>query len=169
MTAPQRRTRRLARATGLVLLVQFSLGMVVNLYETVPRSHPGARAHEYFSGVARGISWSIRHANWSLALHAGLGLLLVLIAVAPLISAIATRTRRHIASASLGIALIIGAGFNGASFLNYGHALSSLLMAMCFILAFTIYLVGFDPVGPSTALVGGREQLNDRTAGVGRP
>lgn len=145
MISPQRRTRLLARATGLALLTQFALGMVVNLYDNVPHSHPGARANDYFSGVAHGILWSIRHATWALALHAGLGLLLILIAVAPLASAIATRTRRHIASGVIGISLIIGAGFNGASFLNYGHALSSLLMATFFILALTTYLIGFDP------------------------
>jgi hypothetical protein len=139
------RPQLLARATALALTAQFILGMVVNTYVAIPPRHPGARANEFFSGVAKGVAWAVQHASWSLALHAALGLILVLAASAVLVSAITTRDRRNTASAIAGMLLIIGAGFNGGSFLTYGHALSSLLMAIFFLLAFAIYLVGFAP------------------------
>ena len=37
---------------------------------------------------------------------------------------------------------IVGAGFNGASFLNYGHDVSSLIMAVLWALALACYLTG---------------------------
>ena len=42
----------------------------------------------------------------------------------------------------LGALCIVGAGFNGASFLNYGHDVSSLIMAMLWALALACYLTG---------------------------
>ncbi len=44
--------------------------------------------------------------------------------------------------AVLGALTIIGAGFNGASFLNYNDAVSSLIMAALWALALACYLAG---------------------------
>jgi hypothetical protein len=79
-----RMTRQLAVNIGAcaLLLVQYLLGMVVNVYVVLPVSHPG-------TGAA-----------------------------------------------------IIGAGFNGASFVNYGHAFSSMTMAGLWALALACYLAG---------------------------
>lgn len=46
------------------------------------------------------------------------------------------------ATAVLGALFIVGAGFNGASFVNYGHDVSSLIMAVLWALALTCYLTG---------------------------
>ncbi|MGH2874460.1 MAG: hypothetical protein ACRDL5_18625 [Solirubrobacteraceae bacterium] len=129
-------------AIAVLLLAQFVLGMVVNLYVVVPRSHPGARAGNYLSGVVSGVSWAIRRGPWSLAVHAALGLALVIVALVYLLHTLRTRTRGALAPALLGAVLTIGAGFNGASFLDFGHAVSSLVMAVCSVLAFTAYLAG---------------------------
>ena len=40
-------------AALLMLMIQFLLGMAVNLFVTIPTDHPGARPSEYFSGVAQ--------------------------------------------------------------------------------------------------------------------
>jgi hypothetical protein len=40
---------------GLLVLVQAGLGIVVNLYVTVPAHHPGGRPPEYFSGSFRSV------------------------------------------------------------------------------------------------------------------
>jgi hypothetical protein len=40
----------------------------------------------------------------------------------------------------LGLVFIIGAGFNGASFLNYGNAVNSFIMAALWALATTCYV-----------------------------
>jgi hypothetical protein len=42
----------------------------------------------------------------------------------------------------VGVLAIIGAGFNGASFLNYGHDFSSMIMAGLFAVALGSYLTG---------------------------
>ena len=132
--------RTLTLAIAIVLLVQFTLGMIVNLYITIPRSHPGAKAGNYFSGLAHGLPWAATHAAFPLALHAGLGLLAAVGTVALLLINIRSRKRSHIVTAALGAAFTVAAGFNGASFLNYGHDLSSLLMAIFFAVALAAYI-----------------------------
>jgi len=136
--------RPLAAVTLLLLAIQFLIGMVVNLYVTVPTVHPGAGAPEYFSGVAVGVVWALGHATWWLRLHAIAGLLLFLGALALLGLAIVSRRRAWIVAAVVGLLGIMAAGFNGASFMNYGgHAFSSLFMSMGFLLAVISYAVGF--------------------------
>jgi hypothetical protein len=44
-------------------------------------------------------------------------------------------------SAVLGASFIIGAGFNGASFLDFNHNISSLIMSLLFALATLAYVV----------------------------
>ncbi len=58
------------------LVVQFWLGMWVNLFVDVPKTHPGANP-EFFTGAARSVSWAILSgpSGW-LAIHAALGRLL---------------------------------------------------------------------------------------------
>jgi hypothetical protein len=46
------------------------------------------------------------------------------------------------AASVIGALAIIGAGFNGASFVNYGHAVSSMIMASLWALALACYLTG---------------------------
>ncbi len=129
--------------TLLLLAVQFLIGMVVNLYVQVPSAHPGAQAPEYFTGVVQGIGWVLVHGTWSLWIHTVIGLLLVLASFILLGLSIAARQRAWIITSVLGLMGILGAGFNGASFLNYGHDFSSLIMSACFLLAVISYTVGF--------------------------
>jgi hypothetical protein len=49
-----------------------------------------------------------------------------------------SRTER--AASVLGLLFIVGAGFNGTSFLNYGHAVSSFIMAAVWALATACYV-----------------------------
>ena len=140
----RRRDRGMTLAIIFGLLVQMALGMVANLYVTIPAHHPGAHAGSYFSGAASGVGWATGHAPWSLAIHAAFGLVLVVAVVARLALAARRRGRRDIVLAIAGAVFTIGAGFNGASFLNYGHALSSLLMALLFALALAAYAIALD-------------------------
>jgi hypothetical protein len=39
--------------TLVFLIVQFLLGMAVNLFVTIPTNHPGANPPEYFGGWSR--------------------------------------------------------------------------------------------------------------------
>ncbi|MGO9292928.1 MAG: hypothetical protein ACLP52_03420 [Streptosporangiaceae bacterium] len=66
-------------------------------------------------------------------MHAGLGLGLVIVVLAVAIGCLRTARRPAAALAVLAALLVIGAGFNGASFLDFSDNLSSLLMALlCF-------------------------------------
>jgi hypothetical protein len=134
--------RPLASITLLLLVAQFLVGMLVNLYVKVPASHPGADAPEYFSGVARGVAWALVYSEWALKLHAIIGLLVFLGALAILALAIRQRERAWIIAAAFGLLGILAAGFNGASFLNYGHDFSSLLMSLGFLIAVVAYALG---------------------------
>jgi hypothetical protein len=54
----------------------------------------------------------------------------------------AVKLRSSRVTSILGALLTIGAGFNGASFLDFNHDISSLLMALLALGALSCYLVG---------------------------
>jgi len=73
-------TRWIRSLTAFILLLlatQFLVGIVVNLFVTIPDAHPGAQASEYFSGVAQGVSWAIIGGALPLQAHVLIGLLLL--------------------------------------------------------------------------------------------
>lgn len=135
--------RIVAAITLLLLAIQFLIGMIVNLFIQVPGVHPGAEAPEYFSGVVQGVAWALIHSELGLLLHVAVGLLLGIAAFTLLGLAIASRQRAWIVTSIIGWVGVVGAGFNGASFLNYGHDFSSLLMSIGFLLAVVSYAIGF--------------------------
>jgi hypothetical protein len=134
--------RRLAVSIGacVLLLAQYLLGMAVNVAVVLPKHHPGAAAANYFSGVASGVSWAISAGPAWVAAHATLGLALGLAALAAIALTWRAGSRTERTMAVLGLLFIIGAGFNGASFLNYGHAASSFIMAALWALATGCYV-----------------------------
>jgi hypothetical protein len=135
----------------ILLVIQFLLGMAVNLFVTIPTHHPGANPPEYFSGVVQSVTWAILHGNILLILHASLGLLLVLNAFGLLVAAIRTRSRDLIVVTSFGAFGVLAAGFNGGSFLNYNQDFSSMIMAIFFAWAVVSYAVGLLVTGRTTA------------------
>jgi hypothetical protein len=143
--APARSRARLTRqamALALLLLVQFFLGMVTNLYVTIPDKHPGAGAKDFFSGAPRSVAWAISSGPAWLAAHAALGLALCLVSILFIVTAARARDRMWIWLSVAGCLLMIGAAFNGASFVTYNHDFSSLIMAGLFALALASYLAG---------------------------
>ena len=122
-----------------MLLIQFLLGMAVNLFVTVPSNHPGANPPEYFCGVVSSVTWAILRGGLWLTLHAAWGLILVLGALGTLVQAIRLGGGGRITLTVLGFIGVLGAGFNGGSFLNYNQNFSSMLMAVGFALAMSAY------------------------------
>jgi hypothetical protein len=61
----------------IALLIQYLLGIAVNLFVTIPTRHPGAEPPEYFNGVVQSVTWAVLHGPFLLVLHASFGLLLV--------------------------------------------------------------------------------------------
>lgn len=142
VTSP-RALRPLAITTFFLLLAQFLLGMLVNFYVTIPDSHPGAHPSNYFVGVVQGDGWALlMQGMLSLRLHVALGLLLGIAALALIWLALASRQRGWIIASVVGFLGILGAGFNGASFMNYGFDVSSLIMSIFFVIALSAYAIG---------------------------
>src|SRR4029077_3646038 len=139
----------------VMLIAQFLLGMAVNLFVKVPTDHPGSNPPEYFSGVAQSVTWAILHGNTLLAIHGAFGLVLVLAAVGTLVRAIANRRRGILAAAIVGFIGVLGAGFNGGSYLNYHEDFSSMIMATGFAIAVVAYSAGLylsgDIISSTTA------------------
>jgi hypothetical protein len=125
----------------LALVVQFLLGMVANLFVKLPDQHPGANAREYFGGVAAAIGWVLPHGPGWVAAHVLLGLVLVVGGIAAPVVTRPVGVRAHTVLTVVGGLAIIGAGFNGASFVNYGHDASSMVMAGLWAVALTCYVV----------------------------
>ena len=128
----------------VLLAAQFLVGMLVNLFVQVPAVHPGANAPEYFSGVVQGVAWALLHAPLWLLVHTIVGLLLFIAALVLIGFAIATRRKAWIIVSVVGLLGIMLGGFNGASFMNYGHDFSSLLMSIGFLLAAIPYTIGLS-------------------------
>jgi len=132
------------------LLVQFLLGMALNLFVELPRDHPGANPPEYFSGVAQSVTWAILHGPLLLVLHAVLGLLLLIGSIVLFVQAVRSGPRSFAIATGVGGFAILAAGFNGGSFLNYNEDFSSMIMAAFFAIAIAAYAAAMF-VTPSEA------------------
>jgi hypothetical protein len=143
--AEGRARRRLRRAAlGMVggLLIEFLAGMLVNLFTTIPDNHPGSNPSGYLGGSFDSVRWAITQSGLlALAFHASLGLLLIVNGLVLIILARRLGRRSVTVSTVLGFLLVVGAGFNGASFLDFGQDYSSMLMATLFGLAVLAYTV----------------------------
>lgn len=123
------------------LLAQLVLGMAANLFVTIPAHYPGASPKNYFVGAGHSVGWAITSGLLPLAAHVILGILLV-IAGFVLIALAASSDHRGVLIASiLGVLFILGAAFNGASFLNFNDDFSSMIMAGLFAAALACYVV----------------------------
>jgi uncharacterized membrane protein YhaH (DUF805 family) len=121
---------------GVVLLTaQFLFGMALNLFITLPRSHPGANPGEYFSGSLQSVVWALGSGIWLLLIHVIVALLILANAIALVVQAIRERRRSAIVLAVFGLLGVVFAGFNGASFLDFNFDFSSMLMSAGFALA----------------------------------
>jgi hypothetical protein len=125
----QARLRQAIMAILILLIVQFALGISVNLYVTLPTAgHPG-------------------HSSWFgngplLALHAALGMFLSLAALFVLVRAIMARNTVLIVTSAGGLVAIGLAFYFGASFtekLTNGYSLG---MAISFAVALACYAIG---------------------------
>jgi membrane-associated PAP2 superfamily phosphatase len=136
-----RLTRQALILSGL-LVVQFFVGMITNLYVTIPANHPGTGTRNFFAGAPRSVAWAVSSGPTWLAVHAALGLALAVASIAFIVTAVRARDRLWIWLSVAGCLLLIGAGFNGASFLVFNHDFSSLIMSGLFALTLVAYMTG---------------------------
>ena len=111
--------RRASFAAFVMLVVQFALGMYVNLYVTVPSADHGS-----------GFGQAIANGPAGLTLHIVLGLLLILAALGFGVQAILARRPALIAAAVLALLAMIGAAASGSSFTGSGKDGASMAMAV---------------------------------------
>lgn len=128
--------RRASLASFVMLVIQFGIGMAVNLYVTVPKSDRG-----------QGIGHALSTGPWGITVHVIVGLLLLLSAIGLLVQSIMARRRVLIATAVIGLLSILGATMEGGAFVRNGQAEASLLMAVLTLVAllaygFNLYLLG---------------------------
>ena len=140
------------------LLVQFVLGMAANLFVTIPAHHPGARPGNYLVGSGQSVGWAISSGPLALAAHATLGILLVVTGFVLIFLAASSGHREVLVASILGVLFILGAAFNGASFLDFNDNPSSMIMAGLFAAALACYVVVLFQLNAAPA-----------AAGTGRP
>ena len=114
--------RIVSTAVAAIVLVEYGLGIGVNLYTQVP----GADENHGF-GTALGKALTSQPA--ALAVHVGLGLALLLGGLAVLARAVLARHFIAIAASTVAFLALIGAAGFGASFVDKGRAGASMTMA----------------------------------------
>lgn len=111
--------RRACLTTLIALAAQFSLGMIVNLYVSVPASDAHA-----------GFIQEIKTAPFALTVHVLLGIVLIVSATVVLIRAAKVRDRPMVTLAVTGLTAILGAFAAGEMFVKNGENAASLWMAI---------------------------------------
>src|SRR5580693_2632348 len=132
--SPDEVIRRASLGTAVALLIQYGLGMRVNLYATIPARDQGGGE---FAAIGRALS----NGPAGLAVHTALGLLLLAGSVVPLIRAVAARRPAFIVTSVLSLLAILGAAASGAAFVNAGANGASLGMALLTAVALLCQLV----------------------------
>lgn len=125
---PARALGRLRGASSgalVMVVIQFALGVGVNLYITPAR---GGVSEAFTNGPL-------------LALHAVLGILLIIAAIDLLVRAILVRHRVVIVVSAIGLLAIIAAAGSGVAFLSDGQNGSSMGMAIAGCVALLCYAV----------------------------
>ncbi|MDR2322082.1 MAG: hypothetical protein LBE60_10600 [Microbacterium sp.] len=114
----------------------FVLGMVLNLFVTLPEKHPGAGGAEYFGASGMSLIWALSlGGGWALFLHAAMGVLLALATLTVFLGSLYRGGWGWRWITGIAALFTIGAAFNGLSFLDYGEDFSSAIMAGCWLIA----------------------------------
>ena len=125
-----------------LLIAQYILGMTLDLFTTLPKTHPGMSG-PYLNQLWDGFCWALVGGGGpALASHVGTATLLVLGGIATLGFAIAGRNKTWIIAASFGLLGIVLALLNGIEFINTGLDKHSFAMAMAFMIALISYGAG---------------------------
>jgi hypothetical protein len=156
-----RRVRRLRRAgfgAFVMLVVQFALGIYVNLYVPVPGADHG-----------QGFGQAIANGPAGITLHIVLGLLLILAAAGFLVQAILARRPALIAVGAAGLLAMIGAAAAGSTFAGSGRDSASMAMALLATVGLlcygtSLFLLPRPAAGDTTATVRAESRPGDRKA-----
>jgi hypothetical protein len=135
-----------ALAAVVMLLVEYGLGISVNLYSTLPASDPG-------KSLFAGFTSAVGDGPLLLSLHALLGTLLLITASAALARSLRLGATPPIALTTVALLVIVAAWLAGSEFVGHMKNGASLVMALatavailCY--ALVIFLVGSSPRSP---------------------
>jgi hypothetical protein len=123
-------------AALVMLVIEFGLGVVVNLYATLPGSDRGATFLTAFAAA-------IGNGPLSLAIHAVLGTLLLVTGIICIVRAALTRTPTTLVFSIIGLVGILAAWGSGVGFIGTQDDSASLTMALATgvaILGYTLVL-----------------------------
>jgi hypothetical protein len=127
--------RQVSLAALVMLVVQYGLGIILNLYVAVPASDAHA-----------GLMQEIASGPLMLTLHALLGLALVGAALVLLVRAVRLEDRPMAVLAAAGLTAIGGAFASGEIFVRNGQPAASLAMALLTGVALLCYIGGLTRV-----------------------
>lgn len=122
------RLRRGSLAVLVLLVVQYAIGMYVNLFVTVPRADHGA-----------GLGSAIANGPAALSLHAVLGTLLGLGALGVAIQAALVRRRGLVALSLIGLLAMVFASVAGVGFTSTGDDSASMAMSVLGVIGLLCY------------------------------
>ena len=137
-----------ALAAVVMLLIQYSLGVSVNLYSTLPASDPG-------KSLFAGFTSAVGDGPLLLSLHALLGTLLLITASAALARSLRLGATPPVALTTTAPLAIIAAWLAGSEFVGHMKNGASLVIALATAAAIpcdalVIFLVGSSPRSPAS-------------------
>jgi hypothetical protein len=121
-----------ALAALVMLVLEFGLGVVVNLYATLPKSDSGAT---FLSALAAAIG----NGPLSLSIHAVLGTLLLVTGIICIVRAALTRISSALTFSIIGLVGILAAWGSGVGFIGTQDDSASLAMAIATAVALLSY------------------------------
>jgi hypothetical protein len=142
-TSRIRGLRANALAAVVMLLIQYCLGISVNLYSTLPATDPG-------KSISAGFTAAVGNGPLVLSLHALLGTLLLITSLAAFLRSWRLAVTPAIALTAVALLAIIVAWLAGSEFVGHMENGTSLTMALATavsILCYTlvIFLLGISP------------------------
>ncbi len=136
--------RRSSLGVSAALLVQYALGLWVNMYVTVPARDQGGGI---FSAAGRALA----NGPAALAVHAGLGLFLLLGSIVLVVRAVADRTVFFVITSAVSLLAVLGAAGAGAAFVNSGQDGASLGMGLLTAVALLCQVINLFRLSAPTA------------------
>ena len=119
-------------AAVVILLLEYGVGIWVNLYGHLPASDHGAN-------IVTGFARSIYKGPVGLSVHALLGVILIVSALTAVVRAALVRRPALIGATAVGLVAIVAAALSGASFVGDGGNSSSMTMAVAAGVAIAAY------------------------------
>lgn len=132
------------QAIGLLngLALQFILGMILNMFVSLPAKHPG-QSGNYFVRSGHSFGWAITLGGGvTLFLHVIIAIGLLLGSAAFIVRAAKAHSKLWLWVSSIGFVGIITAFSHGLAFLDFNNDVDSFIMAMGYIVATIAYVSG---------------------------